>query len=156
MPIPPFIRDLRQYIGHAPLWLMGANALVLRDGEVLLARRADTGEWSAISGIVDPGENPAETARREALEEAGVTIEVERMLWLVVTDTVVYPNGDVCQYVDHGFRARWISGDARVADDESTEVGWFPVDALPEPRQDRLDAMVRIALEDPRDVTLEL
>lgn len=156
MPIPPFVRELRQHVGHAPLWLMGANALVLRDGEVLLVRRADSGEWAPISGIVDPGEHPAETARREALEEAGVTIEVERMLWLVVTDTVTYPNGDVCQYVDHGFRARWVGGDARVGDDESTEVAWFDVDRLPEPRQPRLDSMIRIALADPRDVALEL
>lgn len=156
MPVPPFIAHLRRHIGTAQLWLMGANVAVLRDGEVLLVRRADTGEWALISGIVDPGENPAETAAREALEEAGVRIEVERMLWLVVNEPLTYSNGDRCQYLDHGFRARWIGGEARVADDESTEVAWFPVGALPEPRQPRLESMVRLALEDPRDVALTL
>lgn len=156
MPTPPFITELRRHIGHAPLWLMGANALVMREGQVLLVRRSDTGEWSPISGIVDPGEHPSVTAVREALEEAGVEIEIERMLWSIVTDPVVYPNGDQCQYVDHGFRARWVSGEARVGDDESTEVAWFPVDELPEPRQARLDAMVRIAVADPADVVFEL
>lgn len=156
MPTPPFITELRRHIGHAPLWLMGANALVLRGDEVLLVRRSDTGEWSPISGIVDPGEHPSVTAVREAAEEAGVEIEVERLLWTVVTDPVAYPNGDQCQYVDHGFRARWISGEARVGDEESTEVAWFPIDSLPTPRQGRLDAMVRLAVEDPRDVAFEL
>lgn len=152
MPTPQFILDLRSRIGHAPLWLLGANALVLRDDEVLLVRRSDTGEWSAISGIVDPGELPSETAVREAEEEAGVVIEIERLLWTIVTEEVVYPNGDRCQYLDHGFRARWVSGEPRVGDEESTEVGWFKVSDLPSPRQERLDGMIRVALADPRDV----
>lgn len=152
MPTPQFILDLRSRIGHAPLWLLGANALVLRDDEVLLVRRSDTGEWSPISGIVDPGELPSETAVREAEEEAGVVIEIERLLWTIVTEEVVYPNGDRCQYLDHGFRARWVSGEPRVGDEESTEVGWFKVSDLPTPRQERLDGMIRVALADPRDV----
>lgn len=156
MPTPPFIQDLRRHIGHAPLWLMGANALILRDGEVLLVRRSDTGVWAPVSGIVDPGEHPAETAVREALEEAGVTIEIDRLMWLVVTEPVTYPNGDRCQFVDHGFRARWVAGEAVVGDDESTDAAWFPVDRLPEPRHPRLEAMVRLALSDSRDVALTL
>lgn len=156
MPTPPFIIELRRHIGHAPLWLMGANALILRDGEVLLVRRADTGEWAPVSGIVDPGELPAETAVREALEEAGVVIEVERLLWTVVTDEVVYDNGDRCRYLDHGFRARWVSGEPFVGDEESTDVAWFPVDRLPSPRQERLEAMIRVAVDDPRDVLFTL
>lgn len=156
MPTPPFIVALRSRIGHAPLWLLGANALVLRGEEVLLVRRADTGEWSPISGIVDPGELPSETAVREAEEEAGVVIEVDRLLWTIVTEEIVYANGDRCRYLDHGFRASWVSGEPYVGDEESTEVGWFNVSELPTPRQERLEAMVRIALEDPRDVVFHL
>ncbi len=58
MPIPPFIVELRKHIGHAPLWLLGATAVVLDDEDrVLLVRRSDTGHWAAISGIVEPGEH---------------------------------------------------------------------------------------------------
>ena len=156
MPTPPFIVDLRASIGHAPLWLMGANALVIRGAEVLLVRRSDTGEWAPISGIVDPGEHPSETAVREALEEAGVVIEVERLLWTVVMDEITYANGDRCRFLDHGFRARWVSGEPYAADEESTEAAWFPIDDLPSPRQARLDAMLRIVREDPRDVVFDL
>ena len=52
MATPPYIAELRRHVGHAPLWLMGANVLVVRDGEVLLVRRSDTGEWAPIGGIV--------------------------------------------------------------------------------------------------------
>lgn len=156
MPTPDFVTDLRRRIGHDPLWLMGANAIILRGDEVLLVRRSDTGEWAPVSGIVDPGEHPAETAVRESLEEAGVVIEVERMLWTVVLDEIVYANGDRCRYLDHGFRARWVSGEPEVGDEESTEVGWFRLDELPTPRQARLDAMLRVVREDPRDVVFAL
>ena len=43
-----------------------------------------------------------------------------------------------------------------MGDDESTDVRWFPVDDLPQPRRSRLDAMVAVALADPRDVALDL
>ena len=43
MATPDFVLDLRQAIGTAPLWLTGVTAVVLRDDEVLLVRRADNG-----------------------------------------------------------------------------------------------------------------
>ncbi len=160
MGTPDFITELRRHVGHARLWLMGTAAVVLRETgagpEVLLVRRSDTGEWSLISGIVDPGEHPAETIKREAMEEARVTIEVERMLWLVVDEPVTYPNGDQCQYLDHGFLARWRAGEACVGDDESTDVAWFPVDALPMPQRAGLARMVAIGVDAPRDLLFSL
>ncbi len=47
-------------------------------------------------------------------------------------EQVTYMNGDICQYMDITFRCRAVGGEARVNDDESLEVGWFTVDALPE------------------------
>ncbi len=160
MPTPPFITELRRHVGHAPLWLIGTAAVILRDGdagqEVLLVRRSDTGEWSLVSGIVDPGEHPVDTIAREAMEETGTTIEVERMLWMVVDPPLSYPNGDQCQYLDHGFLARWRCGEAHVGDEESTEVGWFPVDALPTPQRARLERMVAIATNPPHHLLFTL
>lgn len=160
MPTPPFILELRRHVGNAPLWLIGTAAVILRDGEagseVLLVRRSDTGEWSLVSGIVDPGEHPVDTIVREAMEETGVVIDVERMMWMVVDAPITYANGDQTQYLDHGFLARWCSGEAHVGDDESTDVGWFPVDALPRPRRAGLERMVAIATEPPRDLMFTL
>ncbi|RMB62257.1 NUDIX hydrolase [Tessaracoccus antarcticus] len=160
MPTPDFITELRRHVGHSPLWLVGTAAAILRAGdggpEVLLVRRSDTGEWSLVSGIVDPGEHPADTIVREAMEEAGVVIEVERMLWLVVDAPITYPNGDQCQYLNHGFLARCTSGEAHVGDEESSEVGWFPVGSLPTPQRHDLEKMVAIAADPPGDLLFAL
>ena len=43
MPTPDFVLDLRRAIGHAPLWLMGTTAVVVREDSVLLGRRTDNG-----------------------------------------------------------------------------------------------------------------
>ncbi len=151
MPIPPFVVELREKIGHAPLWLPGSSAIVLRrmdapnasiDGaapealEVLLVLRSDNGNWAPITGIVDPGEHPAEAARREAMEEAQVEIKVERLTLLSVTEQVTHVNGDQAQYLDLTFRCRWLSGEGAVGDDESTRVEWYPVTDLPPMRED--------------------
>lgn len=151
MPIPDFVVALREKIGHEPLWLPGSTAVVLRrmddpgaaiDGaaaeelEVLLVHRSDNGNWAPVTGIVDPGEHPAVTAAREAQEEARVEIEVERLTLLSVTEQVVHANGDHAQYLDLTFRCRWIAGEGEVGDDESTEVRWYPVEALPPMRAD--------------------
>lgn len=134
MPIPPFIADLRALVGNTPLWLPGVSAVVTRDdGRLLLGRRADNGQWAVISGIPDPGEEPAVAAAREVAEETGVVIEVLALTAVGVSEVLTYPNGHVAQYLDLCFWCRATAGEARVADDESTEVGWFAADALPRP-----------------------
>ncbi|MFW6776000.1 NUDIX hydrolase [Nocardioides sp. CPCC 205120] len=139
MPIPDFIVALRRKVGTDELWLPAATAVVTRpapDGppgavELLLVRRADNGDWTPVTGIIDPGEEPAVAARREALEEAGVTIRVDRLASVATTDLVTYPNGDRTRYLDLTFACTWLEGEAHVADDESSDVGWFTLDALP-------------------------
>ena len=58
MPTPDFVLALREKVGTALLWLPAVTAVVLRGQEVLLVRRADTGAWTPVTGIVDPGEQP--------------------------------------------------------------------------------------------------
>lgn len=139
MPTPDFILELREKIGHAPLWLTGATAVVLKGDHVLLGRRADNGRWTPITGIVDPGEDPAVTAVRECQEETGVTCVVEGLAWVKAGREMEFPNGDRCTFLDHTFRCRWVSGEPVVNDDESTEVRWFHVSDLPEIREDLLE-----------------
>ena len=132
MATPDFVLALRDKIGNMPLWLSGVTAVVLRDNEVLLVRRSDNGAWTPVTGIIDPGEEPAVAAAREILEEANVVASVDSISWVKVTAPVVYDNGDVTQYLDIVFRCSYISGDAFPADGENTEAAWFPLDALPE------------------------
>jgi 8-oxo-dGTP pyrophosphatase MutT (NUDIX family) len=161
MPIPPYVAQLRTMVGRELLWMPGATAVVLRpagDGrpdEVLLIRRTDNGEWTPITGIVDPGEDPNVTAEREALEEACVVIDVERLVWVSAGAPVVHTNGDVAQYLDHTFRCRWVSGEPRPGDDEASEAAWHRLDALPPMGQHVLDR-IACAVDNPRDVRLGL
>lgn len=146
MGIPDFVRELRRSIGTAPLWLTGATAVVLDGDRMLLIRRSDTGEWAPVTGIVDPAEEPAVAAEREAAEEAGVVVVAERLSSSWVTEPVHYANGDRAQYLDLTFRCRYVSGDPRPVDGEALEVAWFALDALPPMRAD-FAARIRHALE---------
>ncbi len=131
MPISPYVARLRAHVGTDLLLLPGVSGVVRDDdGRVLLARRSDNGRWSVPAGIVDPGEQPADAVVREVFEETGVVAAVEELAG-VATHPVVYPNGDVCEYLNVWFRCRAVGGQARVDGDESTEVGWFSPDALP-------------------------
>ncbi|MFI8228613.1 NUDIX hydrolase [Streptomyces sp. NPDC085900] len=133
MPTPDFIREIRATAGHQLLWLPGVSAVVLDDeSRVLLGQRADNHRWALISGIPDPGEQPAAAVVREVEEETGVRVAVERLVSVRSGRPVTYPNGDVCQFMDLCFRCRVLGGEARVNDDESLEVGWFSLDELPE------------------------
>ncbi len=136
MATPQFILDLRRHIGHAPLWLAGSSAVVVRDGprgpQVLLVQRADDGQWTPVCGIIEPGERPDEAILREIYEETGIVAEIVRLVRLNVAAPITYPNGDRCQFLDHDFLCRWVSGEPRVGDDESTRTGFFELDDLPE------------------------
>lgn len=141
------------------MWLPGACAVVLRPLddpiEVLLVKRSDNGYWTPIKGIMDPGETVGETVVREALEETGVQIEVDRLVAVGVLGPVTYDNGDVSTYLDHTVRAAWLSGDPYVGDDESSAVGWFRLDQLPEPMAPGDLARINVAVANPPDVVLE-
>ena len=149
MSTPDFVLKLREHMGTAPLWLAGATA-VIRNPEhtrVLLVRRSDNGWWAPVTGIVDPGEHPADAAVREAREEADVAISVDRLASVGVSRMVTYANGDQAQYIDHTFACTYLGGEPRPADGENTDVRWFGVDDLPEMRPHLL-ARVEAGLSD--------
>ena len=132
MPIPEFVVEIRKMIGHHEMWLPGVTAVVTRGDEVLLVRRADNGEWTPITGIPEPGEEPARAAARETMEETGVEVSVDRLASTSAHPGIVHVNGDRASYLDLTFACTYLSGEAHVADDESSDVRWFPQDAMPE------------------------
>jgi len=105
---------------------------------------------------VEPFEQPAAAILRELLEETRITAEIERLALLRTDPDVVYPNGDRCQFVAMCFRCRYLSGEAQVGDEESTEVAWFPADELPDELTDTQIRRIRCALEDRDDCVFDL
>ena len=138
MPTPEFVLELRKKIGHDLLWLIGVTGCVLNDqGQLLLGRRSDTGEWAMIYGINEPGEQPADTVVREIKEETGVDAIITDLVAVTSSNKVItYANGDNTMYMDHSFLcALKPGGNVKpfVGDEESLNVGWFDLDDLPSP-----------------------
>jgi len=143
MPIPEFVRELRRHVGQVPLWLPGATGVVIRDHQVLLIKRSDDLAWTPVSGIVEPGENPADCAVREVLEETGIHVIARRLALVSVTRPIVHANGDHAQYLNLVFRMDWVSGEPFPADEESLEARWVDLAELPKMSADmrrRVDA----------------
>ncbi len=147
MPIPEFVVEMRRLIGAREMWLPAVTAVVRRGAagseEILLVRRADNGAWTPVTGILDPREEPAVGAAREVLEETGVTARVDRLAATSVHGPVTHANGDLASYLDLTFACTYLTGEAHVADDESSDVAWARPDALPEMpagMRERIDA----------------
>jgi 8-oxo-dGTP diphosphatase len=113
---------------------------LLRDGvgglEVLLHLRQNTGymdnHWAAgAAGHVEKGETAYDAAHREALEEIGVT---DLDLTFVTAMHRTRHDEPIDERIDFFFTARSWSGEPRIAEpDKAVELGWFPLDALPDP-----------------------
>lgn len=147
MPTPDFVLELRRYVGTRPLFLSGVTAVILRGDEVLLGRRSDNGALAPVTGIIDPGEEPADAAAREALEEAGVVIRVDRLVWVHQLPRVTYANGDQSDYLDLVFRCTWIWGDPEPVDGEMSAVFWRSLDDLEDVREDMRER-IAVAMAD--------
>jgi 8-oxo-dGTP pyrophosphatase MutT (NUDIX family) len=130
-----YVRELRALVGQRPLVLAVAGAIVIdADGRLLLHRRDDSGLWSTSGGAVEPGESLEDAARRELREETG--LEAGRLRLLDVYSGaeffVEYPNGDQVYVVGALFIAEDVRGEPMADGHESTQVGYFGFDALPD------------------------
>ena len=111
---------------------VGIGIVVIRDDHVLLCRRGkppNIGSWTLPGGAQDVGETCQEAARRELLEETGLT--VGELHFCAYVDTV-RRDGDGrvrFHYTILDFAARWDGGDA-VAGSDVSHVEWAPMDAL--------------------------
>ncbi|WP_327309644.1 NUDIX domain-containing protein (plasmid) [Streptomyces sp. NBC_01298] len=149
--IPEFVADLRKAVGpDCLLWLPGVVAVVCDENrQVLLQRRTAAGLWTPLSGIIEPGEAPATAVAREVEEETGVPVVVERLAAVTHSPPVQHSNGDRAQYLEIVFACRPAGPDSspRVCDDESVEVGWFSLEALP-PMSERMRDIIGLVEKD--------
>ncbi|HEY0052770.1 MAG TPA: NUDIX hydrolase [Caulobacteraceae bacterium] len=106
--------------------IAAVGVICFRDGEVLLIRRGSPprlGEWSLPGGRIEPGELAEDAARRELLEETGVTAE---LIGLVEVVDGVFPEIGR-HYVLIDYAARWVSGEP-VAGDDAAEAAFHPLE----------------------------
>jgi 8-oxo-dGTP pyrophosphatase MutT (NUDIX family) len=131
-----YLTELRRAVGTRPLIVVGACVLI-RDGEgrVLLHRRRDSGTWDVIGGSMEPEETFEQTARREVREEIGVELgDLEQLHTYAGPDFFhVYPDGNQTYHVGVAFQTHAVFGTLRPDSREVIEVGYFALDALPDP-----------------------
>ena len=126
-----YVRRLREKVGKDLLFWPAAACLVRDGGGLLLLVRHVDGWWMLPGGAIDPGESPAEAARRESREEASVEVELMRLAGVFggyPDFHGVYPNGDEVAWVTTVFEARVADGVPAPGDDETAEVRWTTFD----------------------------
>lgn len=107
---------------------VGVAVIVLREGRVVLARRARgayRGDWCIPCGYVEYDEDVRDAARREFREETGIEVELGEVF-------AVHSNfhDPAMHTVGVWFRGEAASGEPRAADDLD-RVEFFALDALP-------------------------
>ena len=131
-----YIATLRRAIGNSKIIVPGVRGLLFDgEGRLLLEHQRHFGSWALPHGCVDLGESAEEALRREVEEETGLRVG-KAELFGVYTDpkySVTYPNGDEVQTFTIAFLARRWEGELRPDGEEVDELGFFALDALPEP-----------------------
>lgn len=129
-----YVLQLRQYIGHRPILLVGAGIFVVDEQDrLLLLKRSDNGCWGLPGGATDPGEVVEDAAKREALEETNLEIG-EMSLFGVFSGPELYykyPNGDEVYNVTIMYLSRDWRGKVKL-NHEHTEWKWFAAREIPE------------------------
>ena len=112
---------------------VGCGVAILRDGQLLLIRRARPPEadcWSLPGGKVDLWERTEAAARREVAEEIGLTLADLALLCVV---ELMAPE-DGAHWVSPVFLATGFDGEPALLEPEKhTGLGWFRLEALPSP-----------------------
>lgn len=130
-----YIMNLRKLVGHRPIVMTAASALILNDkNQLLLQRRSDNGMWAYPGGSMELGESFEECARREAYEETGLNcLELKFFTTASGKDMhFIYPNGDEIYSAEVAFICEKYEGSLKLEDGEASEQRFFDLDKLPE------------------------
>jgi 8-oxo-dGTP diphosphatase len=112
--------------------MVGVGVLIKRGNSILLVKRSNNpgrGLWSIPGGVLELGETLEEAAVREAKEETGADISVDRLLDiynLIENDD----SGRIrYHYILINFLAHHVRGELK-ANAESSEIRWVKINEL--------------------------
>ena len=129
-----YISDLRDFVGHEPLIMVGAGVIVQnQEGEILLQKRADNHLWGIPGGALEIGETLEEAGKRELFEETGLIANEMKLLNIFSGPELYnkYPNGDVVYNVATIYACRDYGGTLNLDPYETEEVRFFKLNELP-------------------------
>jgi 8-oxo-dGTP pyrophosphatase MutT (NUDIX family) len=134
-----YLWRIRQKIGNELVLMPGASVVVENDeGEVLLLRRSDTGEWCVPAGAAEVGDSFARTAINELREEAGLIVDESGLIpFGCLSDPEVhvieYPSGEITHCFAMCFAVCSWTGDLAHDREEMTGLAFFDPSHLPMP-----------------------
>ncbi|MEK6822784.1 MAG: NUDIX domain-containing protein, partial [Nanoarchaeota archaeon] len=132
---------------------VGVGVVIFKGDKVLMHRRRGAhgaGKWSFLGGHMEHGEEPHQTAMREAEEEARIAIKDCRLIG--VTNDIM-PEGK--HYITLFVAAQWASGEP-VAGDESTDLQWMDPTTMPSPLFPPVEKLIDGRIYPNQDVWNEL
>lgn len=128
-PLDEVERTVFSQLTHLAPVPCGDAAVFDEEGRILLIQRADDELWAMPGGAFEMGETAAEGVAREALEEAGVVVEVTDLVG--VYDSRLCGSRASVQLFQFVFLCRVTGWAEATTPQEVLEVGWFTEDDLP-------------------------
>ena len=128
-----YIMDLRQIVGHRTLIQCAASIICVdQQGRILLGKRTDNHKWGYSGGAIEIDETVEDCARRELLEEMGITAGELELFYINSGPEAhyTYPNGDEVSNVEIIYICRDYSGEIRPQEEEIEEIRYFSIDEL--------------------------
>ncbi|PTX96954.1 ADP-ribose pyrophosphatase [Spartobacteria bacterium LR76] len=107
-----------------------------RGDSVLLVKESSSGLWTTPGGWADVNLSPAQNVEKEVLEESGYQVKAVAITSIIDRELAGFPVHTHSIYKIF-FLCQIIGGEARTSI-ESTEIGFFRVDALPPLDRDRV------------------
>jgi ADP-ribose pyrophosphatase YjhB (NUDIX family) len=99
------------------------------EGEILLVQRRESGVWLYPTGWADVGYSPSEVAVKEVEEETGIICEPVSLLSVIDGQRMGFSRFGMYMLL---FLCRATGGELQGHPLETSDVGWFAEDALPE------------------------
>lgn len=108
------------------------RAAVFQDDKILLVKEREDGCWTLPGGWVDVGESPSQAIVREVYEESGYQTKVVKLLALYDRNHPRHEHPPMRHHVYKLFFHCEIMGGAPTENFETTEVGFFAAQQIPE------------------------
>ena len=106
---------------------IGAGAVIIKDGQVLLVKSKDDPRWKFPGGHLHNDESISQAIMRETLEETGLEVKLFGQPFVYEYDL-----NDELHLILFYYQAEVVGNGAPENNDEIVEIGWFNTTNLPD------------------------